>query len=69
VIIFAAAYLVINQNQESFEFYFRDTNVALYDLKTSFPNQTYTDMKRTLRDYDLTPNATLHMVARKETIT
>jgi len=43
----------------------RNTSDDDYDLKTSFPNQTYDESNKTLRDYGLTPNATLHMVTRK----
>ena len=35
---------------------------ASYDLKTSFPNASYTDLDKTLKECGLVPNATLHIV-------
>jgi len=42
-----------------------DDKLLVYDIKSSFPNRTYSDDKRTLKDYGLVPNATLHIVVRR----
>jgi len=44
---------------------YRDDKLLVYDIKSSFPNRTYSDDKRTLKDYGLVPNATLHIVVRR----
>ena len=46
--------------------FFNREDIGAYDLKTSFPNETYGDDSKTLRECGLTPNATLYMVTRKK---
>lgn len=40
----------------------RNDDGVPYVLKTSFPNQTYDNLDKTLKEYGLVPNATLHVV-------
>lgn len=43
----------------------RGDNLPVYHLKTSFPNKSYDDVNKTLKECGLVPNATLYMVVSK----